>query len=403
MKSGTIYGLLSGMLTVQADGPFTERLLNICMHRNLLVKDVKRCGNNRVIFKTDIASFMQMHTPAHRTKSRIRIKKRSGLPFLIKRFRKRLPVLVGIIAIGIVLGYASTHIMGITVFGNSRIDTQTIYNSLSECGLSLGAKTSDIDNDLIRNKMMNKLDDLAWIGINANGSRVYVEIIERIEKENGLEKDGAACNLIASRDGVIDHTEIREGQTLIKKGSGVCKGDVLVSGIIDSPVDGFRFVKARGEVYAKTVYTKKREYKLNYIESHYTGKSKARYSVKVLNTELPVYLNGKPPYQKFSVNESINEYRIPIDIVPSLFIRKNIYNEYYDEEKSRTASEAIETGINELTQEIKSELPEGAEIKEQNESHTLTEHGGVEVTVELTCLENIAEQYVIESPLSPED
>ena len=93
------------------------------------------------------------------------------------------------------------HIMGITVFENSRIDTQTIYNSLSECGLSLGAKTSDIDNDLIRNKMMNKLDDLAWIGINANGSRVYVEIIERIEKENGLEKDGAACNLIASRMG----------------------------------------------------------------------------------------------------------------------------------------------------------------------------------------------------------
>ena len=92
MKSGTIYGLLSGMLTVQADGPFTERLLNICMHRNLLVKDVKRCGNNRVIFKTDIASFMQMHTPAHRTKSRIRIKT-IGTAVFDKRFRKRLPFL----------------------------------------------------------------------------------------------------------------------------------------------------------------------------------------------------------------------------------------------------------------------------------------------------------------------
>ena len=250
---------------------------------------------------------------------------------------------------------------------------------------------------------MNKLDDLAWIGINANGSRVYVEIIERIEKEKGLEKDGAACNLIASRDGVIDHTEIREGQTLVKKGSGVRKGDVLVSGIIDSPVDGFRFVKARGEVYAKTVYSKKREYKLNYTESHYTGKSKVKYSVKVLDTELPLYLNGKPPYQKFSADESINEYRIPIDIVPSLFIRKNKYSEYYDEEKSRTVSEAIEAGINELTDEVKSELPEGAEIKEQDESHTLTEHGGVEVTVELTCLENIAEQSVIETPKSSED
>lgn len=394
-----IYGFLSGILTLQADGPFTERLLNICMHRNLLVTDVKRCGKDRVFFKTDVASFRQMHTPVHRTKTRIRIKKKSGLPFILKRFKKRTPAFAGLLIIICAIAYASTHVMGITVFGNTKTDTQTICAALSECGLKLGVKTSDIDNDLVRNKMMNKLDNLAWIGINANGSRVYIEIIERLEKENGLDKDAAACNLIASKDGIIEKTEVRDGQTLVKNGSGVRKGDVLVSGIIDNPTNGFGFTKARGEVYAKTRYTKTREYKLSYTESIFTGKSKRKYNLKIMNLELPLYFNGRPPYQKFTASEDIKEYRVPVDIVPSVFIRKDEYLEYYDEEKTRTISEAVETGVSELTQELKQELPEGAAIKDQKISHTLTEHGGVEVTAELICSENIAVESIIETPM----
>ena len=45
------------------------------------------------------------------------------------------------------------------------------------------------------------------------------------------------------------------------------------------------------------------------------------------------------------------------------------------------------------------ELPEGTEVKAVNVSHTLNEHGEVEVTVELLCRENIAKPSVIEEPL----
>ena len=186
MKSRKIFHFLSGYLTLCADGPFTERLINICMHRGMPVWDIKRCGINRVTFKTDIKSFKQIRTPAKRTKSHIKIIHRHGLPFILKKYRHRHLSVLGVMALFIMLWYASTHVMGISVFGNTRINTQEILASLEDCGLHLGMRTSDIDNNTIRNKMVLKNSDLAWVGINSRGSRVYIEIVERIDKEKGL-------------------------------------------------------------------------------------------------------------------------------------------------------------------------------------------------------------------------
>ncbi len=402
MKRNLIYNYLSGWLSVQAEGPFTERLINICMHRKMAIWDIKRCGSERIIFKASIEAFKQIRTPARRTKSRVRITKRHGLPFLLRRYRNRKFVVGGIIVLAVMLWYSSTHIMGITVFGNQRIDTQTVLAKLEECGLSLGTRTSLIEPDVIRNKMMTAVDDLAWVGVNANGSRVYIEIVERIEKEAGIENDDTAYNLVASKDGEIEKVEVREGQTVVKVGSGVREGDMLVSGIVDSGVRGFRYVKARGEVFAKTRYSKTGVYPLKYTESIKTGEIKKRYTLSVLGYDLPLFFKRSAPYNEFSYKEEQKEYSVPIDIVPSLFVKKEEYSEEIKEEKQRTAAEAVETGIAELSDGLKKELPEGAEIIEQIESYTLNEHGEVEVTVELLCRENIAKTEVIEK-MMPEE
>ncbi len=399
MKSHKIFRFLSGSLTLCADGPFTERLINICMHRGMPIWDIKRCGKNRVTFKTDLISFKQMRVPAKRTKSRVRIVTRHGLPFILNRYRHRYIAILGVVTLFVMLWYASTHIMGITVFGNTRTDMQTILSSLEECGLSLGIKTSEINNDSIRNKMMSKNNDLAWVGINSSGSRVYIEIVERIEKEIGVDKEGVACNIVASKDGEIEKIEVREGQTLTKIGSGVRRGDVLVSGIVDNSSYGFRYVQARGEVYAKTKYSKTRCYPLNYAENVSTGRVKRRYIISVLNFKLPLYFKSSPPYDMYSYTNNVNEYRIPIDIIPSLFIQREDFAEETSENKSRTSAEALETGVSELTNELKNELNNGVKILEENISHTLTEHGEVKVTVELICSENIAETSVIEKSI----
>ena len=395
MKFKNIYHYLLGYITICADGPFCERLLNICMHRNLAVRDIKRCGTERVIFTTDIPSFRQMRTPAYRTKSHVRIIKRHGLPFLLKRYSHRKLSVCGVILLLVMLWYSSNHVMGITIFGNVRTDTEYIRQTLAECGLSLGMRTAEIEPDILRGRMMQRVDNLAWIGINANGSRVYIEIVERLEKDKGIEKDGIAQNLIASKDGEIESIEVREGQTMTKHGAGVRKGDVLVSGIVDNEATGFRYVKARGEIYARTIYSKSRNYPLKYSENVKTGKTKKRYTLSVMNLNLPLFLKQNPPYETFTAEEKTDEYKIPVDMLPSLFIKKQTYFEEITENKTRTAKEAVAFGTEELSAELKSELDENIEILEQKESYTINEHGEVEVCVDLICRENIAVPDII--------
>ncbi len=286
MKTPKFFHFIKGYLTLRADGPFCERLLNICMHRGMPIWDIKHLGNSRVVFKTDITSFLKIRTPARRTKSHVRILKRHGLPFVMHRYRKRRLLLISLIPVLIFFWYTSTHIVGITVFGNNRIDTNTIISALSECGLSKGTKTSSISPDHIRNNMMRKIDDLAWIGINANGGRVYIEVVERLEKDKGVENDGIACNLVASKDGEIERFEIREGQQIVKIGSGVLAGDVLVSGIVDDTTNGFRYVKARGEVFARTKSTLSRSFEIENGNPNETAMNKATELIAELKATL---------------------------------------------------------------------------------------------------------------------
>ncbi len=382
-------GYLKGHLLVRADSRFTERFINICMHRGIPVRDIKRCGNNRIIFKTDINTFKEIRLPARRTKSSVKIIKRCGLPFVIKRYKKkRLVIISSIIILGVVW-FASNHVLGITVFGNNRISTDVIRGTLRESGLKLGMKTEDVVANTIRNNMMSKLSDLAWVGINANGSRVYIEIVERIEKEEGIDKNAPACDLVAKCDGEIEKIEIREGQAVVNIGSGVRKGDVLVSGIVDNPIDGFTYVHARGDVFAKTRYIKTRAYPLSYIERIKTGKKKTRFSLLIKDKKINIFKNKPFKYYDLSQKEIGNDIKLI----------KESYEEVLEEKKNVLPQEALKKAEEELYNEFLMEKDEKAEVIERNVTYTISEKNEILVTLEIILRENIAKEYIVEVPV----
>ena len=391
---------IEGYVTIQADGVFLERFLTVCTRRNLDIWNIRHMGESRLTADMSLSSFRVIRSVCRRTRTHLAIVKRRGLPFLLHRYRKRKLALLGLVLTLVFLWYTSGHIMGITVFGNNRIPTDTILDHLSRSGVSLGKTTDGIDSSHIRNRMMRDLEDLAWIGINVNGSRVYVEVVERLEKEPGVDMK-QPCHLVASKDGVIDVIEARNGQTMVKVNSGVREGDVLVSGVMDADTQGFRYVHAYGEVFAKTDYALSRDYPLEYDEPVDTGEQSTRYSLRLLQFQLPLFWGTDAPYAQYAREESQQEYRLPIDRLPSLMIQKEIYKEQFTEHKTRTSAQALEQGVEELTAELKQSLPDGAEIRDTEVSHTLTERGSLLVTVTLHCRENIAKEVPIESEDAP--
>lgn len=343
-----------------------------------------------------LEAYKSVRPICRRTQTHVSITRRRGLPFFINRYKKRRFVLFAAAAVLFILWYTSGHIMGITVFGNSRISTETILENLARSGIALGKTTDNIDSRQIRNRMMSDIDDLAWIGINVSGSRIYVEVVERLERKNPIDFS-TPCNLVADKDGIIDSIEAGNGQVMVKKDSGVMEGDVLVSGIMDAGEGGFRYVHSYGEVYAKTRYSISREYPLEYQKHTDTGQAVTRRTVCILGKSFPLYFDKKEPYSVYELEETEKEYRPPTDRLPSVKINTKIYKEQTVHTCMRTQAEILNSMPAELEETLKASLPEDAEIKDREITSTLTERGTVCVNLTLICRENIARESEIES------
>lgn len=384
-----------GFVIIQAEGIFLERFLNICSRRGLDISDIRRLGEERLTCQLSLSSFRKIRPVCFRTKTRVRILRRCGIPFLLHRYRRRKFALTGILLALLFLWYTSGHIMGITVFGNEKISTETILQYLARSNVITGKSSRNLVPAHIRNQMMRDLDELAWIGININGSRVYVEVVERLTPEDRVEKE-TPCHLVASKDGIITSIQAKDGKTLVSSGSGVLRGDVLVSGIIDNPVSGYRLVHAYGEVLAQTIYETEKSYPLRYTHHEYTGNTKKRHSLRMLGKEVPLYFKKGNPYPQSEKTIAEKEYRIPLNFLPSLFVITEEFREQKTRTETRSVSDILKLAEKELSKELKQKIPKGTEILEQNLSHTLTEQGSVQVSLTFVCRENIAKKVPIQ-------
>lgn len=390
-----IINYLRGYVVVCADSFFLERFLNICLRRSLLLWDIKKTGERRMTAKMSIRAFREIRPVARRTRTRLHILQRCGLPFLLHRYRKRKLALFGLALFVALLWYTSSHVMSITIYGNNRIATETIRTTLADYGVSPGAPLSALDQKYLQNQLTAALDDIAWVGINRSGSRIYVEVVERLEQDPKVDQE-TPCNLVAEKDGVIAKIEARQGQTMVKVGDGVRAGDVLVSGIMDNSATGFRYVHAFGDVYATTIYQQSGEYPLAYQEKLYTGNETARYGISILGQDIPFFFNKRQPYATCEQAEEVTEYNPPVDILPPVYLKRTVYKEQQLVDRTRTEDEAVRLGTEELSRQIEDALPDDAEIRDRKVSHILTEFNTVLVTVEITCRENIASENIID-------
>nr|QGT51277.1 sporulation protein YqfD [uncultured Firmicutes bacterium] len=385
---------LRGYLVIQADSCFPERFINICIRRNILLWDIKKLGDMRMRANISIRAFPLLREIARKTRTHIEIADKRGLPFFMHRYRKRRFAAAGLAVFLLMMWYFSTHVMGITVIGNERVSEAVITECMERFGVRLGVRLNSFDTDLLQNQMMTDLADIAWVGAALKGSRLYVEVRERLEPLARIDQN-TPCNLVAEHDGVISGLEVREGQTLVKVNDAVTAGDLLVSGIMDSASQGMRYVHSFGDIYATTWYKKEGEYPLQYEEKIETGNVKKRYRAQILKCKVNFYFNGRPPYSVYEKIETKQEYSLPIDIFPSLFWSCDTYTEQQVVQKSRTEQETIEFAAQELKAQIESELPPDAEVRNIAVTHTASDQT-VRVAVEYECRENIAKQSMID-------
>ena len=343
-----ILNYLLGFVNITVEGFFTERFINNCINNKIFLWGLKRKNSTLLTVNVNINNFKEIHHIARKTKCKVKINSKKGLPIILHRYRKRKLVIFLLIPIAILIFISSTYIWNIEILGAENINTVELLAQLNEQGVGIGKRKSSVDSENVIDNIRLKRTDIAWISIDMKGTNVIVTIVEAEKKPEIIAKD-EYCNIVATEQGLITKITADTGTAMVKVGDIVEKGDILIGGYMQGKYTDTRYVHAKGEVKAKVWYTKKISSGLTREISEETGIVENKYSININNFKINLY-KSLPNFENYdTINETnkiklFSNFYLPIEITKTTFIEKNKTKVTY--------------GINELKQILIKELEE---------------------------------------------
>ncbi len=132
-----IYMFFAGYVNLAIEGFFIERFINICRSKNIILQDLHRENNSYIKAKILKSDFKEIRHIAKRTKCKVKIERKLGIPFLINKYRKRKIFAVAFLVIAISIFALTKFIWNIEVVGNENISREEIINLVSEYGIKV--------------------------------------------------------------------------------------------------------------------------------------------------------------------------------------------------------------------------------------------------------------------------
>lgn len=280
-----IYRFICGFLTVELSGDITENLLNACAKNGIPLWGIRRI-DKKLCCRMTVKNFRMMPKIAKKSGVRVHILKKHGAPFIVSRYKKRYGIAVGLVLFFGFLRLMAMFVWTVEVDGNKTVNSDEIIAVCKEIGIYEGMKKSSLDPKNASQSLLLKSQKLAWASFNLEGCRLTVNVTEAKPK---AEDNSIPTNLKAAADGVITKIDVTSGNCVVKAGDTVAKGDLLVSGIIETE-NSTRFVHSIGKIEAKT----QREIIINgtfsKTESIKTGKIKKKSVLNLFGLNIPLYL-----------------------------------------------------------------------------------------------------------------
>ena len=370
------YRIVFGFLKVRFSGDLKERALTLCAQNGINLWG-NRLNEGEIECFISVRDFKWLRHLNRKKDFRVHIVKKYGLPFLTRRYRKRIGILLGAILCFLILQFMSGYIWVIDINGNEKIKDKTILSACESIGITTGIKKDSIYPKLEREKLMLKLEGVAWASINIEGSKLTVNITETKEED---EKGESYTNLLATADGIIKKMDIVSGNSVVKVGQAVKKGDLLVSGIIET-ADGTRFVKSKGTVLATSEKEITLRENFNQKKWMFTGKVKDKKVLSVYGFKIPLFLGGERG--DYETKKSVKNVKLFSQVLPI-----KIYEKRYEFKKEIDVSYTTEK----LKEKLEKRLGEMEEITVISKDF-ITDEKGIELKVIARREENIAESH----------
>ena len=327
-----------------------SRFIKKCIYYNINIYNIIYLNDDEINCQIDIKDYKKIKK--YNYYSDIKIIKYEGINGLKIHFKKYLYVYVFLLFCFIIMDIITSYIVKIDVIHeNSKIrklvKKELKNHGIEEYKLSLNYEELEkIKNDILKDNP----NTLEWMSITRNGMSYIVRIEERIinnEKEEELPR-----NIVAGKDALITKIINTKGESIVRSGDYVKKGDLLISGQIKLYDELKGLVPAKGAVFGNVWYES--EVKVPIIKEEISDTGKKRYNLNINNK---ILLKNK--YAKFR-QENIRELKI-------LGFKIKIYQEieYQEKQVKLTDEEIDKIAFNKIEEAFKEKLKDNGRITSQ--------------------------------------
>jgi similar to stage IV sporulation protein len=270
---------------VSARGSRLEAFVNLAVEAGATLLDLRRDGAE-LRLAVPLADFRRLRGAARATHTRLHVLSRRGLPFLIRRLRRRRALLAVAAAAVAALHVLSGYVWIVDVRGTRSIPAWQVLAAVERLGLRPGVPKGSLDVRRVADELPLVLPGIDWAGVTVQGTRATVEVAEHARGPGGFEQATYPADVVASRDGVVAGVLVLAGRALVQPGDTVRRGQVLIAGRLPAPDGGEALVHARGTVTARVWYDRYVEVSLHQTRVEPTGRAVVRRAVRLFGREI---------------------------------------------------------------------------------------------------------------------
>ena len=318
-----------------------------------------------------------------------------GLVSILPFFAKRTGITAGL-AVSLALLFASPRFVWDIRFeeGMDR-PVPEILEALRDAGIEEGSFIPALNLNVIEDRFLIGYGGASHISINVEGSVANIILRFREEPPPGAIPSGVS-NIVAEHDGQIVRLAVSSGQVMVRAGDTVKRGDLLVSGIVDSRIHGAVTARSAGVILASTVRSV--EVFQPYAEDveELSGGSVSDREVKIFKSRLPLF-RKEPEYKRYATEDSVSKYLLFGFIRLPVYVIEHTYSEIVTVSKEYGEEEALALAYARLEELIAQETS-GAESAVYQIFEEFTEEG-VLLICELSLIEDIGREVAIDLPI----
>lgn len=395
---------MSGYLFVEMTGFSPERFFNMCSVHEIEIWGVSDTGHSYRFYMT-VKGFRKIKPIVRKSKVRLKVLGKFGLPFFLYRNRKRKLYAAGMVSFFALLYILSIFIWDIEFDGNHMYTYDTLLKHCETEDIRYGMIKSKIDCDALEESLRSAFPEITWVSARVSGTRLLVKIKENEVLSEIPVKDESPCDIVASKDGVITSMIVRQGVPAVSVGDEVKKGDVLVSGTLHVIGDGeeimnTHYVHSDADITARTEYHITRQMPLFKRVDVETGRiRRGKYAKAFQYSLMLIRPKQEGTTWKVTMEEDqlhlFQNFYLPIylgDITAKEYIS---YERPYTEEEKNQAAETINENLK------KNLLEKGVQILE-NHVKILDNESLCQIAIDIVAEEPVGERTSVEIPINQE-